>query len=418
MTPHDTRASTYHVVTAVWGEAFIDLFLNVCVPNQLTPGNLDALPRGSRYRVLTTADDAPRLAASDALQRVGLLLPVDIVEVDAGDREVDLKYIRTRHRYKMMGACHRRAIADAAEHDAAIFFLAPDFVLGQGALAAIRGVHETGKRAVLTANLRLCRERFVAELKRRGVDRPLPSRVLVGMALEHLHPAIEDLMVDGSGTDTHPTAVYWPVRTRTGKREGLLVRAFHLHPMLLDPVRRLEPLRGTIDGHYVQRCCPREEQVYVVQDSDEVVTFELTPEDRSAEPPPSGRGISKWRLAAVASECDRYQRSHWHRPIRLHAGDIGPTWSAVEAESERFVRDFEWYRPFGPTLSHVFRTYSRTQLRVQRRFRTIAKALRPRINTKRYTRAGRLLVHDVAKSWKLRVKQARRSVPVRWLLGR
>ena len=39
-------ARTYHVVTAVWGAEFIELFLDVCVPNQLSQGNLPALPQG------------------------------------------------------------------------------------------------------------------------------------------------------------------------------------------------------------------------------------------------------------------------------------------------------------------------------------------------------------------------------------
>ncbi|SVE27357.1 uncharacterized protein METZ01_LOCUS480211, partial [marine metagenome] len=44
-------------VTAVWGAEFIELFLDVCIPNQLSPANLPALPPGSRYRVFTTSAD-------------------------------------------------------------------------------------------------------------------------------------------------------------------------------------------------------------------------------------------------------------------------------------------------------------------------------------------------------------------------
>ncbi len=43
---HDTTeppARSFDVVTAVWGPEYRQPFLDVCVPNQLTPGNLGAL---------------------------------------------------------------------------------------------------------------------------------------------------------------------------------------------------------------------------------------------------------------------------------------------------------------------------------------------------------------------------------------
>ena len=57
-------ATTYDVVTAVWGTEFIDLFLDVCIPNQLSSRNLPALPAGSRYRVFTKSADVPQTAVT------------------------------------------------------------------------------------------------------------------------------------------------------------------------------------------------------------------------------------------------------------------------------------------------------------------------------------------------------------------
>ena len=76
------RATSYDVVTAVWGAAFIDLFLDLCIPNQLSPANLPALPSGSRYRIFTPPEDAPGLAVDPCLDDLRRLLPVDVVEVD------------------------------------------------------------------------------------------------------------------------------------------------------------------------------------------------------------------------------------------------------------------------------------------------------------------------------------------------
>ena len=81
----------FHLLTAVWGEAFIELFLDICVPNQLTPGNLGAMPPGSRYRVFTRQADVKRLLNCSELASVEQWLPVDVVAVpdldsESGDR--------------------------------------------------------------------------------------------------------------------------------------------------------------------------------------------------------------------------------------------------------------------------------------------------------------------------------------------
>ena len=429
-----SRASTYHVVTAVWGTAFIELFLDVCIPNQLSGGNLRALPAGSRYRIITGSADLATLASSPKLDDVRHILPVDVVAIDLTEPDADAN----PNRYKMMTACHRRAVADAAAVDAALIFLAPDFILGEGTLAGLVRLHAGGARAVLTANLRLSRESFLAAWKARAGDGAVSSRELVALGLRHLHPATASCFVDGPTSNDFPTSVYWPVRS--GDRiDGLLVRAFHLHPMLVDPVRREELPATTIDGHYLAQACPDIEQCIVVQNSDDVVAFELTPFERRVGNHDRRHGVSMLRLAAVAAKSDGYQRSHWHRPIRLHVGAFDERWSAVEARSAAFVLELERYERFGPLLSRVFRAmkmwrrrragYARTMrrrwrtevrdaLRVVRRSvrhsesqaRAVRKTVQPQRIVKRVVRSAKLLYHRATKAGRLSLKRARRRV--------
>ena len=275
MKPAPTRAAAYHVVTAVWGQEFIELFLDVCVPNQLSHGNLPALPSGSRYRIFTGCEDHATLAASPKLDAVRRVLPVDVVEVDL----TELDPQATPNTYKMMTACHRRAAADAAVAEAALIFVAPDFVLGEGTIAGLVRIHSAGAREVLTANLRLSRESFLAELAEHRDGEALAPRQLVQLGMRHLHRAAESVMVDGPCANDFPTSVYWPVRSGSSI-EGMLIRAFYLHPMLVDPVHRMELPKTTIDGHYLMQSCPDLNRCVVVNDSDELVAFEPTPSRR------------------------------------------------------------------------------------------------------------------------------------------
>ena len=400
-------ASTYHVVTAVWGAEFIELFLQTCVPNQLSPGNLPALPPGSRYRVLTTAADAPTLAQDGRLDPVRRVLPVDVVAVDMGKAGEAAKPGQIRNRYQMMTACHRRAVADAADVEAALIFLAPDIILSEGTMAALVRRHIAGARAVLTTGLRLSRESFMAALGADASARTLPPRQLVALALQHLHPWTDSLMVDGRSANEFPTSMYWPVRS--GERlEGILVRALHLHPLLVDPVRRRELPRGTIDGHYLMRCCPKLKECHVVEDSDEFAVFELTPVERNIGAQAARRGVPLLRLAAVSGTCDRYQLSHWQRVIRLHAGEVGDRWTSVEAESLKLVRALERYRPYGLALFRIFTTINFLRQRSDVWARGVRKRLRPPVSTKQVLRPAKLAFHRAVKQGRLQVKRIRR----------
>jgi hypothetical protein len=427
-----TRATSYDVVTAVWGAEFIDLFLELCIPNQLSPANLPALPPGSRYRIFTTRADVPRLAADPRLDDVRRVLPVDVVEVDMTEADRQVTPGESWNVHKRMIACHRRAAADAAIGERALIFLAPDFVLAEGTIAALVRIHSGGARAVLTANLRLLREEFVAALSARGGNGTLEPRELVGLAMRHLHPWTRSLMADGTSTSDNPTSVYWPVRSGSAV-EGLLVRSFYLHPMLVDPVLRTLMPGGPIDSHYVRDCCPDLTQCHVVDDSDDLVVFELSPAGRVISNERSRRGVSPLRLAAVAANCDRHQLSHWQRPIRLRAGNLDARWTAVEQASARLARQVERYRPYGPVLVKTYSllkswgqrrsAYGRTYRRVRRYARDVRKALqrrvanarevpktlRPRVTSKQIARPAKVLWHQAAKTLKLRFKRIRRD---------
>ena len=200
--------------------------------------------------------------------------------------------------------------------------------------------------------------------------------------------------------------LYWPVRSSSGI-DGLLVRSLHMHPLLLDPVR-LEAPDGTIDGHYLRRCCPMPEQIHLVDDSDELAIFELTPDARKIGNRGRGHGISVLRLAAVAARCDSYQLSHWRRPVRLHAEDVDGRWAAAEAASARFVEELERYGVYGPMLHRWYRSARVWRQRRERYLRTVRRTWRRRVTLKQIGRPARLAIHRALKAYQRRIKRAER----------
>lgn len=431
MIPGAPPATRYDVVTAVWGAEFINLYLDLCLANQLSPGNLPALPEGSQYRIFTTKADVSALESNPRLDAVRRILPVDIVEVDMTEADRSTRPRERWNTHKRMIACHRRAAADAARENRALIFLAPDFVLSEGTIAGLIRRHTAGARAVMTMNLRLCREAFLAELSlHRGAA--LPPRDLVRVAMRHLHPWAQSLLADGTRTSDNPTAVFWPVRS-DGTLDGVLVRSLYLHPMLVDPVLRAKLPGGPIDSHYVRDCCPDVRDCHVVDDSDELIVFELSPVGREIGREIQRDGVSVLRLAAAAANCDRHQLSYWRRPIRLHAGALDEQWTAVESASSRFAGTFERCRPYGPALVVVlecrkwlrrrYDAYQTSLRKARRRYpqimrrarqqaeacgRGVRKVLRPPITGKQIARPAKLLFHRAARAWKLKLKRIRR----------
>ena len=319
-----TRARTFDVVTAVWGAEHRQLFLDVCVPNQLTRSNLEALPPGSRYRVFTSPEDAHIFAGSDVLRRVGAHMTVDIVVMP------ELS-VTGRSRFTRMTACHRRALTDAREAGSAVIFLCADHLLSRGTMAAVVRHHTAGIRAVMCTGVWVERAGFLSALAARGGIREVAPRDLVATAIDHLHPCSQFLMVDGKRTALRPQNVFWNV-----PGEGLLARCFHLHPLMVDPLRRDVLPDETIDGHFVRHACPLRAEVHVVDDSDEFVMFEMSRADDVKIETVRG-GVSLRTAASMVALSDSHQESYWAQPIRLHARGIGAAWAAAERRSKRFA---------------------------------------------------------------------------------
>ena len=390
-------SAAFHAVTHVWGRTYLDTFLNLCIPNQLAPGNVAALPPGSRYRIQTRSIHLDELESHPGVKALRNVIPVDIVVVDALDERMGV----TRD-HGLMIKCHQEAVADALAADAAIIFLSADFILSENALAVVVRRHRDGYRAVVNTGLRLAKESFLQHLHEAQTPlATLSSRQLVRIALPHLHPHTRSMFVDARPFCKFPVAVYW----RVGD-EGLLARCLHLHPLMVDPVIPLLP-RGSNDGHYLCEVCPDVSRVHVVTDSDELQMFELT----SVESPVlgcRGAGVSVWRAAAVAAMCDRLQVRYWRDfRIRIHTGECDDRWAALADASDALAARVLRLRPYGRRARDWFLFFARCRKRLERGRRKLRRGWRrriPRVRLKQVRRPLRLATKRSRKTLRNRTR--------------
>ena len=413
----------FHAVTHVWGRQYLDLFFNLCIPNQLAPGNIPALPAGSRYRILTRSAHVAELDAHPMVQALREVIPVDILVVESVDR-----HGAGPHGPELMIACHQKAIADILEAGAAIIMLSADFILSADALAAVVRRHREGYRAVVNTGLRLAKESFLPALAA-SAERlaALSPRELVRIALPHLHAHERSMFADATRFSKSPVAVYWPVSD-----EGLLARCLHLHPLMVDPMRPVPLSVGTNDGPYLAEACPDYSRVHVVTDSDELQMFEITTAERQVIGTTKS-GLSSWRAAIMAARCDRLQLHFWqYRPVRVHSADFDERWTATAPIAERFARRvirqmpyaapahrwLRWTRKMGKRRARYEKALyrQRRRLRLQGLQRSLSRHMGqwdrrlPRLRTKSFQRAVKLLMHRAAKVAGLRLKRIRRRL--------
>lgn len=364
-------SAVFHAVTHVWGRGYLDLFLNVCIPNQLAAGNIPALPPGSRYRILTRSTHVDELNAHPMVGALREQIPVDVVVVEALDRGAD-----ANGSYDLMNACHRQAIDDILDADAAIIMLSADVIMSNDALAAVVRRHREGYRMVAITGLRLSKEPFLHALQQSQVPvTALSSRELVRLALPHLHRYTQSMFAAATSFSRKPVAVYWPVGD-----EGLLARCLSLHPLMIDPMRRVSLTEGTNDGPYMAQACPDLSRVHVVIDSDELQLFELSPERNRAM---AGAGAAIWRVAAMAAKCDEQQLSIWQRcDIRLHAGALDEKWIAVAALAQEFADRVVRRRGYARFVLRWIRRVERLRKRPGDYFNVLTSE-RHRVRTKR-----------------------------------
>lgn len=333
-----------HFITAVWGRAYTDLFLQVVVPNQLSPGNLLYFrdkPGSATYKIYTTKADAEYMRASPCYARLSAAVPVEIVlfeDVDFGAK------------YNALIECHRRAIRSADEAGAALVFLSPDAIWSDGTFRRLWELGQAGTRVVMVGSIRLTKETFVPAYLAQcysatNCSAAIGARELVRLAMGHLHPLTEALFHDSERFGLGPSHIYW----RVGN-EGVLARCFHLHPMMVNPlVRGLLP-ESTVDADYTPLACPDPASLYVAEDSDEIAGFEISAREQFGSFAPN-----RFSAADTAFYARYWTQAHHrefvHHPIRFHATELSPKWQEVERLSDAVVDRVERYLRYPILLS-------------------------------------------------------------------
>ncbi len=342
----------FYYVMVVWGDKYVDLLLDWALPFLLAPGNLPGLSnlRESKFLFITTRKDAERIRASEPFKVLSSLMPVSFP--DAPWIEHNIPY------YFKAARGHKEAANLAVEVGAYCVYLAPDFLLSDGSLRSLVQMARSGKDAVLVPGIRVCTETASEEIQRRYPDRPghalsIPPRSLVELCLRHIHAENQRYNWDHPCFSEAPVVCTWNVPGE----HGLLIRAFHLHPLLVKMNKRESTAlleSNTIDGEFLGFNFLDWDVIHIETDSDNIALFSFTDSnDRRQTLAPNAASAAKLRLIANSPLVNPLHRYYFTKAIKLHSRELNQKWKAVDERSALIAYEALSYAPGGKASDHL-----------------------------------------------------------------
>lgn len=333
MPPPAARPDEYLFVTPVWGEVYVERYVKVCLPAQLSAGNLGAMPADrTRYVIYTLREHADTIRRSPAYRRLKKLVPTSLLSLD------DLPHPSSNpNPHELQTAAYSRGIRAGHRRDTAYIFLTPDLLLSDGSCRnLVRMCEEDGRRVAMVASIRMCVDGAIACVDRHRTGTPgevcIPPRELVRDCLHDIHPisAAHVMCEHGVKAAQH---IYWQVGDA-----GMLVHGFHLFPLLVWPSVPNVHVKNTLDDDYVARACPDRADWHTVTDTDEVCVVEFS--ERHHKPgmvaPHYFTEVDLTRFVVTGTLPEH--REMFTAPIHFHSAPLDPAeWEPVKAEAAKFV---------------------------------------------------------------------------------
>ncbi len=310
---------TAHIINVVWGKEYVETFLKKSLPFQFSPGNLENFD--GIYILYTTAEDEKVIRAHPHFKTLESLLPVELRTIICHDSP-----------YTLMTACHSDAIKQGNAKGAPLIFLSPDSILSQGLFSYLQETINQGKRLVAICSTRLTMEKMEQHLAPFNYS----SHALAKLAIQNLHPYIEKCFIKEGKILERPSQIYFSL-----DENNLLVRAFHLHPLLLWPRdQTILPLITTDGPHFLERAVPNFEEWKIITNCNKIALFELSKESllqESRVKPLTLFGFFRWADVHVTTG-HRFFAKH---SIILGDGNENKKWEQTKRKADFLIASLE-----------------------------------------------------------------------------
>src|SRR3990167_2945386 len=324
---------SFYFIVVVWGDVYVDMLLQVSLRCFLSPKNIPGLTNlsESRFIFVTTKQDFSRISQSLIFKKLESYIQPIFLEIDMSGDE-------TIHARMTMG--YELASRLSYEQKAYAIYLLPDCIISDGSFLSLERYAREGQDVVLVPGPRIVKEKFMSYL----MDMDLKDsdillfkpRELANLGLNYLHTEFKNYNYSGEKFTKWPQMVSWSIPDN----KGLLIRAFHLHPLMVNFSNREEAVifnrDETIDSHFIKNNFLNINKIYLERDSDNVILYSMTNEKDRIEV-----GLItnlKDKLEAIirisqSSLVSELQKIYFYNAYKLHGDDLTKGWLAIERDS-------------------------------------------------------------------------------------
>lgn len=265
---------------AVWGEKFLDTFLNLALPSFLASDNIPACSKVAdvNFVIVTRPEDVSSLSSHPSMNLLSKYATVDIEATLSPDELVG-------GRYDILAKSHRSIITKCHMTGGILSILTPDCVVANGGLsfglkkvlAGFKAIQVIGPRALMDTLGRTLRAPPFANAD--GSVISIADKSLVSLLSTNPHPMTQWLFWNADPFSQFPSTLYW----QAGK-DSILARAFHLHPLFIDLADTNENVRncGTVDASLISLSKIQQNQIYITKHSSEICVVEFSTADHDA----------------------------------------------------------------------------------------------------------------------------------------
>ncbi|MGH7239815.1 MAG: hypothetical protein ACREHG_07075, partial [Candidatus Saccharimonadales bacterium] len=175
----------------------------------------------------------------------------------------------------------------------------------------------------------------------------ISSRDLLSLGLKYLHPVSQAYFWD-NGHVSSPIAnqFYWMVDD-----EGVLAHFYLTHPLVVRPEKVIREWDGFIDYALVPHACSNDEDVYYIQNSDELFSLEFAPSSYETNFLVNHRYSVEACAAELAKWTNACHRKNSKQVLRFFLTDPTPEkWQKVEQHSNDVMNAIDHFLSQVPPL--------------------------------------------------------------------
>jgi len=260
--------------SVVWGQRFVDKFMDYCLPSLLAPGNIPALARKRKvvHSIVTTEADRDRIVAHPAFARLRKLARVVFTcfPPEFLERREQSGY----NFYHFYGLLDHQSVFMARALKADLYLLPIDCVYSRDCLGNFSSYLERDSDCCSVGSIEAIESELRAwldvETKRRANVLDLPSRELVQAASERPDRYFRSLTMRPDNTEfcAHPRELVWPLV------DGLAIHSIFMHPLAVSARLLSRPFHAqheNVDFALLPRLLQGDGRLKVIEDASEAM---------------------------------------------------------------------------------------------------------------------------------------------------